>query len=620
MVPLCFDPVEAYHTHLGDPDLYVDIETGGLNPWRDPVAVVSIYGPRSGVCSILHVRGSIPLPIIELLSRPGVTHTKHNGTAFDDLFLATNGVDVFKPRLRDTLISELVAIKAARRDTRVSLQSSVKRRTGVQLNKSIDHRTWMQPTLTEEQLSYAGGDVLHLPALYAEQRASVKGTKQDRAMNIEEALIPAVIRTTLNGLPFSSRAHALYTSRLAVERDEAEDALVQAFGPINLRSAKQVKEALAEYGVVVRDTAHDTLVEISEMGGRAGEVVDLILNFKEPDQRLKMYSEEWVGKHVVDDWIHPRIWQCGTDTGRMSNSDPNLQQVPKDAARKIVEAPEGYCILSADYSQIEIRVAAYYARDSAMVEALNAEDLHTAVAAMIFGKLAEEISPDERKLAKAAVFTLLFGGGAGRLYDYARHNGSAITEQGARLLVKQFFLRFPGLAAMRSKAYARAESHSPLPLDLPTGLRRTLVGETLKGTTILNTMVQGAAAAGLKYAVIEAHKAGLTKYTGAFVHDEIVACVPIKEVREYAHELRECMIRGMWWVLPEECPGLKLRVGLAVNQTWGGSRLLTDSEGNIVEDGAEVAFFAALQQEMGATDIDKEKKTYGEPGSFADIA
>lgn len=620
MVPLCFDPVEAYHTHLSDPDLYVDIETGGLNPWRDPVAVVSIYGPRSGVCSVLHVRGAIPEPIVELLSRPGVTQTKHNGTAFDDLFLAANGVDVFKPTLRDTLVAELVTIKTARRDTRVSLQSSVKRRTGVQLNKSIDHRTWMQPTLTEEQLAYAGGDVVHLPALYSEQRSAVRGTPQERALDTEEALIPAVIRTTLNGLPFSTRVHGLYTKQLAKDKDKAEDTLVQAFGPINLRSAKQVKEALADYGVVVPDTTHDALVEISEMGGRSGEVVDLILNFKKPDQRLKMYSDDWLARHVVSDWVHPRVWQVGTDTGRMSNSDPNLQQIPKDDARKMFEAPEGYCILSADYSQLEVRVAAYYARDEAMVEALNSEDLHTAVAADVFIRPAELVSSDERKLAKAAVFTLLFGGGATRLYDYARHNGSAITEEAARILVKRFFARFAGLAAMREQAFATARRGGAVALDLPTGLRRTLAGQTLRGTTVLNTLVQGTAAAGLKFAAVEAHKRGLTKYIGAFVHDEVVACVPLNEVEEYAEALGECMIAGMWRALEfDTTPRLRIRVGLEVDRTWGGSRLLArEKDGKLerYEDEAEVAFFRALQGRMGATDMNKESKSYRNPGQM----
>jgi len=592
-IPLVFDPVEAYHSHLEDPELYVDIETGGLNPWKHPIAVISIYGPRSGVCSIIHTRGDVPDCLVELLSRQNVIQTKHNGTAFDDLFLANAGIDVFKPKLRDTLISELVSIRTARRDTRVSLESSVKRRTGTQLNKSIDHRTWMQPTLTEEQLAYAGGDVVHLPALYAEQRSVVAGTPQADAMDLEELLIPAVLRTTLNGLPFSLRAHGLYTSELAVKRDEAEDSLVQAFGPLNLRSAKQVKEALAEYGVVVSDTTHDTLVEISEMGGRPGEVVDLILDFKKPDQRLKMYSEEWVAKYVTSERVHPRVWQVGADTGRMTNSDPSLQQIPKDDARRIFEAPEGWCILSADYSQIEIRVAAYFARDAAMFEALRAEDLHTAVASMIFGLPVELISSAQRKLAKAAVFTLLFGGGAGRLYDYARHNGSVITETEARGIVKRFFEKFAGLSTMRAKAFARAQAGRSVPLDLPTGLRRTLSGQTLRGTVILNTLVQGTAAAGFKFALLEAAKRGLDKYMGGFVHDEFVSCVPITEVEEYAGELEECMERGMMRALPLETPGLEVKVGLSAHRTWGGARLG-------IEDPIEERFFEKMTERLSS--------------------
>lgn len=580
---LVFDPATAYESLKQEDELYVDIETSGLSPWKDKIALVQIHGPKSGDIALFHNRGGPLHPVvIELLSNPRITVTGHNLVGFDALFLYNAGVDILKPKLRDTLIQELCTVKTDRRDIRVSLEATVKRRTGVQLDKSIDHRTWMQPTLTPAQLAYAAGDVRYLPSLSREQQETVAGTGQARAMAFELELMPVIIRMVLNGLPFSTRAYAQYVEDLAKKRDAALEKLHQAFGPINLRSSKQVKEALAKYGVVLPSTMHDNLVEISEMGGHAGAVVDLLLDHRMFDQRLKMYSSEWLDKYVVDERVHPRIWQCAADTSRMTNSEPNLQQVPKDdtskkqmyaedghfiSARKLFEAPAGWKIIASDYSQIEVRVAAYFAKDAAMIEALSSEDLHTAVASGIFGTPAEEITFEQRKLAKASTFTLLFGGGPGRLYDYARHNGSSIDEVTARRVVDSFFRRFDGLAKMRRKAFARANAGRPVPLDLPNGWRRVLMGSNLTGTRILNTLVQGTAAVGLKSGLIEAHRRGLSKYLGATVHDENVACVPESEAREYATELEDAMRVGMEKLIP----GVPVKIGTEIAQTWGGS-------------------------------------------------
>lgn len=599
-VRLVFDPAEAFPLLRQEPELFVDIETSGLSPWQDRIALVQIYGPNAGIILLHHNRGGkLHQAVIDLLSNPDITITGHNLVGFDALFLHNAGVDILKPKLRDTLIQELCAVKTDRRDVRVSLEATVKRRTGVQLDKSIDHRTWMQPTLTPAQLAYATGDVRFLPMLSQEQQEAVKGSGQERAMQFELSLMPTIIRMVLNGLPFNTVAYGQYIDDLTAKRDEALGRLHEAFGPINLRSSQQVKAALAKYGVVLNSTAHDKLVEVSEMGGHAGAVVDLLLDHRMFDQRVKMYSAEWLDKYVTDGWVHPRIWQCAADTSRMTNSEPNLQQVPKDdpsktamrvvraladqvdhgwylmSARKLFAAPPGYKIVSADYSQIEVRVAAYWARDTALIAALEAEDLHRAVASGIFGKPPEQITPDERKLAKASTFTLLFGGGSTRLYDYARHNGSSIDEVTARRVVEKFFSRFKGLATMRWKAFARANSGMAVPIDLPNGWRRVLVGANLTGTRILNTLVQGTAAVGLKHGLLVCQERGLDKYLGATVHDENVACVPENEAEEYAKELEEAMVVGMQRVIP----GIPVKVEVTTADTWGGHRYGLSEDG-----------------------------------------
>lgn len=119
---------------------------------------------------------------------------------------------------------------------------------------------------------------------------------------------------------------------------------------------------------------------------------------------------------------------------------------------------------------------------------------------------------------------------------------------------------------MRSRAYMIADAKRPFTVHQPTGLRRTLTPNSdLRATLILNNWVQGTAAAGLKNALLEAHKLGLDRYIGAVVHDEIVAAVPKRESAAYAEALKDCMIRGMEWV----CESVPVAVEVSIGSTWG---------------------------------------------------
>jgi DNA polymerase-1 len=214
----------------------------------------------------------------------------------------------------------------------------------------------------------------------------------------------------------------------------------------------------------------------------------------------------------------------------------------------------GYKIVSVDYAAIEVRVAAAQAKDIVLLRALMDEDIHRTVASIVFGKPRHEISKDERQQAKAAVFCLIFGGGAATLQRYARMYGQELTLDQCKQIVANFFARFTGLREMRSRAYRQADNANgtPLTVRLPHGLKRVLVGNEATATRLLNTAVQGTAAAGMKYALLLAHQAGLTRYIGATVHDELVAVVPEDEANDFGAALSDCMIEGMYRVVPRE--------------------------------------------------------------------
>jgi len=166
-------------------------------------------------------------------------------------------------------------------------------------------------------------------------------------------------------------------------------------------------------------------------------------------------------------------------------------------------------------------------------------------------------------------FTLLFGGGVETFRAYAANRGSTIDVATANEAVARFFARFPGIRRMRDVATAQAGSGYPKTLVYPTGLRRLIRGPELRPTIILNNIVQGTAASGIKMAMLEMEQSGVSRYLSAVVHDEIVVTAPVGEIREVQEEVARCMIEGMKQAL-EGCPPIKIEVEGRWGPTWKG--------------------------------------------------
>ena len=552
----------------------LDLETTGFSPWKSKIAVVGLYAPKAGVVGVLHYPHGkqVPQKVLRWLeSFDGIV--THNGAQFDILFLAVAGMDVFATRWYDTLIGEQSVITSGRRNIGVSLKKTVKRRFGKTLDKSIDHTGWGNETLNDQQLEYVVGDLSYLTRTRDSHflRAS-ESEKMRSAIDFEMELLPAVVEMELNGLPIDVEALTGYMETLEPKLAITAARLHEILGPISLTSVPQLKKALQEkFGVkAFPDTTAERFEEYKRWGGEIGEVAELMLEFRHADQRRKMFRPAWVEEHVVDHGhshrVHGKFWQVGTDTGRFSSSQPNLQQVPRDA-RHIYACRIGKEMFKIDYSQIEVRVAAALAVDWEMINAINdGLDVHTFVASKAFGVPMEEVTKDQRKAAKAMNFLLLFGGGVESLYAYASAEGSTVTKQQIEVAYDQYFERFKGITKMRAWAVGQAESRRPVTLVYPSGLKRVVMGQELKSTTLLNNIVQGTAAFGLKKAIILCRERGLSKYLSAVVHDEVVGEAPADQVVEIVRAVEQAMIDGMEWALAD-CPP----IAIGVESTWGRS-------------------------------------------------
>lgn len=615
-IPIITDEAEALEALKDDALIAFDLETSGLSPWKDKIALLQLYGDRSGALVGLHLRGKPLSPRLKkFLSRPGVTLVGHNVVNFDALFAHVAGVDVTKPTWYDTLVAEQVITPAARRDVRYNLKDSVRRRLGVELDKTVDH-SWMNAELTTKQWEYAMRDVTYLPALMREQYAVAERTDQRRALDFEVALTPVVIRMICNGMPISKKSFDKFRREQDINEQvwgaklragwEAEDpdgnkVWVKGLGDVNpinkkktperlnLGSTKQLQAAIkATFNITLKSTNAETLADLRtalaerESWGRV-RFVEGLLEYKTAKKRLETYTPEWWDKHVVDHGngnyrIHARHRQCGAATVRFTVSDPNMQQIPRDG-RWIFRARPGYKLVSADYSAIEVWVAAFISKDAVLLEALLSSDAYTKIYSDANGIPFEDVTPEQRQDGKALAFRMLFGGGWKNFHHHIRLQGSSNTPLQTKQLVANFFAVYEGLDAMRQEAYRLADEGRPVWITLLNGAKRLLAGADLKATTILNTPIQGNAGVGLKSAMTMLRAAGLDQYLVETVHDELVFEVPDDEVERVAGvaetlpsgkvkwtggTVANVMVTGM-----RKYINVPIKVGVAVGQEWG---------------------------------------------------
>jgi DNA polymerase-1 len=267
--------------------------------------------------------------------------------------------------------------------------------------------------------------------------------------------------------------------------------------------------------------------------------------------------------------IHTRFDQAVAATGRLSSSDPNLQNIPVRtefgrAIRAAFVAPPGHVILSADYSQIELRVLAHLARDPELMDAFaSGEDVHSRTAALIFDKPRDHVTADERRAAKTINFGVIYGMG-----DSALAKQIGISRDEAARFIAAYFARYSGVAKFMEKTVEAARQGEAVRSLL--GRRRFLPNLHSANRALRfeaeriarNTPIQGTAADILKQAMVDlAHGDGTCREPMILtVHDELVFEVPEGDAEAAGARIRASMAGVM-----------KLSVPLVVDVHWGKS-------------------------------------------------
>ncbi|MCW9059683.1 MAG: DNA polymerase I [Gammaproteobacteria bacterium] len=412
------------------------------------------------------------------------------------------------------------------------------------------------------------------PKLQAQ--AGLRAVYQD----IEIPLIPILAAMEQRGVLVDRKLLATQSGELARRLHEIEAQAHDIAGqPFNLGSPKQIQEILfdkLELPVLsktpkgVPSTAENVLQELAEQGH---ELPRVLLEHRSLSKLKSTYTDKLPEQIDADTGrVHTSYHQAVAATGRLSSSDPNLQNIPirTEEGRRIRQAfiaPEGCRLLAADYSQIELRIMAHLSRDEGLLAAFAADaDIHRATAAEVFGIPPEQVSGDQRRSAKAINFGLIYGMSA---FGLARQLG--IDRGAAQRYVDLYFERYPGVKRYMDETREQAREQGYVEtvfgrrLYLPEIRDRNGQRRAAAERTAINAPMQGTAADIIKRAMLRVETwnkgSGLDVTLIMQVHDELVFEVAEKDIEAAKSGICEAMEGAAELSVP-------LRVELGTGHNW----------------------------------------------------
>jgi DNA polymerase-1 len=518
-------------------------------------------------------------PLLESEQPPKLGHH----LKYDAHVLANHGVQLGGMRFDSMLESYVLNSVATRHD----MDSAAERYLGLTTihyedvtGKGAKQISFSQVAL-DQATAYAAEDADITMRLHRHLWPQIAAQPKLRSLyeDVEQPLVPVLLRMEHYGVLIDRDMLRKQSRELAETMARLEaDAHKEAGQPFNLDSPKQLQHILYDKMQipVVRktatgqpSTAEDVLEEL------AGEHVlpRLILEYRGVAKLRSTYTEKLPEQIDPDSGrVHTSYHQAVAATGRLSSSDPNLQNIPirTPEGRRIRQAfiaPEGAVLLAADYSQIELRIMAHLSGDAGLLAAFAEDrDIHQATAAEVFGVPLREVTADQRRSAKAINFGLIYGMSA---FGLARQLGIGRTQ--AQQYVDLYFARYPGVKKYmdetreqaRSRGYVETVSGRRLYLPDIGSRNRNL--QQYAERSAINAPMQGTAADIIKRAMIDVDafcQAGkLTKARLIMqVHDELVLEVKTGAVREVSDEVRARMAAAASLRVP-----LKVDIGTGVN-------------------------------------------------------
>ena len=335
---------------------------------------------------------------------------------------------------------------------------------------------------------------------------------------------------------------------------------------LNLNSPEQVRQALNERGIEVQDTAESRLRPFAAEYPFIGQ----LLEFRRMS-RLHMAVTSQLAEFIMPETgrIHATYHQIASPSGRFACTNPNIQQIPRERSVRGCLCPEpGNIYVIADYSQVELRVAAGLSKDPLMLKAYGeGGDLHRLTAAITMGKAPEKVTKGERQAAKAINFGLIYAMGPKGLQQSAQNSyGVTMSLEEAKTFRQRYFENYRGIQQWQQglEKFGRQNEY----VRTAAGRIRAYAGEKMRITELFNTPVQGTAAEGLKSALCifwdKSRDAELEASIVAIIHDEIIVEVRRDQAERAKQILESSMIEGIQWLVPN----VAFEVDAAIASSW----------------------------------------------------
>lgn len=384
----------------------------------------------------------------------------------------------------------------------------------------------------------------------------------DLYFEIEEPMITVLADIEMAGVRIDTEALALYAVELNRKLAELEAAVRAEAGEpnLNINSTRQLGEVLfakmriAEKPKMTRTKQFCTDEEYLQSFAHKHRIVDLILEYRGVKKLLSTYVEalpQLVNRRTGR--IHTSFNQAVTATGRLSSTNPNLQNIPvrDEMGRRIrkafIPSDEDHLLLSADYSQVELRLMAHLSGDEALIAAFeHGEDVHAATAARLFNKSIDEVTPEERRRAKTANFGIIYG-----ISAFGLSQRLEIPRKEAKEIIDGYFASYPKVREYMEQVVAKAREDGFVTTIF--GRRRYLnditshnaVARGLAERNAVNAPIQGSAADIMKIAMINVHRRfaaeGIRSRVILQVHDELVVDMLREEQDRVVRIVTECM-------------------------------------------------------------------------------
>jgi DNA polymerase-1 len=592
-LPPCLSHLLSQNTALG-----LDIETyglpefegdkqAGLEPRKSAIRTVQIYDGHSRVYvfDILKLGGLACLDQ-DIWEHPMIAH---NGL-FELKHLLHKGV--YPKRLGCSLLADRV-LNGDRRELKeelglsrsAGLKDLAKELLSLDISKEMQTSDWSQETLSQEQIEYAALDAVLTMKIFDIQKKQIGCRGLTRAYQmLRDAQFP-IAQMELRGIGFDVLKHRELMFVWRQESERLEAAIFEAIGrELNINSSKQMGEWLTD--VLKEDDlenwsktskgALSTSTPTFKLNEHTHEIIPKIVEYRHVTKRLSSFGE---GLYKFVDMPAKRLhgsFSLGmTATGRMSSYNPNMQNMPRDGFRDLFCAQDGYCLIGLDYSQQELRVAAFITGDKELLRIYEeGGDVHTNTAAAILRIPKDKVGKAQRQLAKAVIFGLLYGQGAKGLAFYAkRQYGVDMTEEEAQKHRDGLFKTYKGLRKWQMNTGKLVEITKKI--KTPCGRERDFNRERLgyRYNAALNLPIQGAAAE------ITLH--ALMRLTSLLcddcrlvnvIHDEILLEVTEDKAQAYADKAKDAMELAFLDVFPDAKPYLKGLVEAKIGKTWAETK------------------------------------------------